>query len=630
LSASIAVQSSVVASNIAFLSQSNAFVAAPADPLPGQNGGGVWVRGVGGNLTLDSNTKVSTTTPFFGPAPPTNSTCSTKYSETFAGFQVGSDISKLNIGGWNVHAGLTAGGIEASGDIVGGSPVGGLFPPGGPPGLPGASGQVPNNITSQSPFVGAYIAATNGGFFVDSLVRYNNYDVSLNSPLSYLFNQKIDAHGYSVSGSIGYNYNLPNSGGWFVEPSAGLIWSRTSVGVLNEISPFALPPPINGGFSGTAQTNDITSIIGRVGLRVGTTVEVGGFVVQPFVAASVWHDFAGDITTSLIVPVIGGTPQLVSNWSSSNVGTFGQYSVGVSTQPAAGWFAFARLDYRDGSELRSLSGVGGLRYQFTPDANKIASMPVKAAPRAPAASINWTGVYIGGFGGADFGRAGFDVPGAANAGLYPSGILAGGTVGYNYQLGTYVLGVEGEAAWTKMTGSAACASSAVAFGINGTAFAQTTCHDDVSWLATFAGRVGYLWNPQTLLYVKGGAAWERESFSATCNTPINIIECGNAAGNFPSNPANPIATVSDTRIGGLFGLGIEYALNSNWFVKGEVDYAWFGTKTFTATETGTSGACLFGFAPPPCTPSTDRFALSAPQSIGQVKVGVNYHLPLLR
>ena len=285
VSAGAALSSAITAANTAFLTQSSAFVSAPSNAQPGQEGGGVWTRGVGGELTLKSNSTLSgtITDPAIGSGSG-GTTCTTKFHESYGGMQVGSDVARLNIGdGWNVHLGTTAGAIWSSGDIVGGSPSGGLLAP---------TTQTPFNTTSQSPFVGTYAAATKGSFFVDGLVRYDNYDLNLNSPGSNIFNQKIDAHGVSVSGSAGYNYQVPDSK-WFVEPSAGLIWSRTTVGALSVNNPgFGT----GVGFSGTGQINDITSIIGRAGLRVGTTVEAGNVVYQPFVAASVWHDFGGNIT----------------------------------------------------------------------------------------------------------------------------------------------------------------------------------------------------------------------------------------------------------------------------------------------------------------------------------------------
>jgi len=272
ISAAAAIAAQITAANTAFLTQSTAFVSAQPDPKPGDDGGGVWTRGVGGDLTLKSNSSLSGTASVVGVSGTGATTCNTKFSETFAGFQVGQDIAKLNIGdGWNIHIGTTAGSLEANGNINGGSPVGGI-------GVP--TTQVPFSATSQAPFVGTYLVATRGSFFADALIRYDNYDLSLNSPLSNLFNQKVDAHGYSASGSAGYNYQLPNSN-WFVEPSAGVIWSNTSVGALN----------VSSGLSGTGQINSIASFIGRAGLRVGTTVEAGNLLLQPFLAASIWHDF---------------------------------------------------------------------------------------------------------------------------------------------------------------------------------------------------------------------------------------------------------------------------------------------------------------------------------------------------
>jgi hypothetical protein len=213
LSAAAAVSASITAANTGFLTQSNAFVGAPANPAPGQEGGGVWTRGVGGNMTLNSTSSVSATASAPGsrafPTPEAAATtCNTQFKQSFQGFQVGSDVAKLNIGdGWNVHVGTTAGALEASGSVVGGSPAGGLshvFP------FTSPVTQVPFSDKSQSPFAGTYIAATKGGFFVEALARYNNYDTALNSPGSNLFNQKADAHGYAVSGSAGYNYQASN------------------------------------------------------------------------------------------------------------------------------------------------------------------------------------------------------------------------------------------------------------------------------------------------------------------------------------------------------------------------------------------------------------------------------------
>src|SRR5436190_3126983 len=81
----------------AFLSQQgSAFVSAPGDPKPNQPGGGVWVRGVGGEVTnkFSSNVTATLTAPFpFSTAFNTQSqlNCPGRVHNSFAGAQVGQD-----------------------------------------------------------------------------------------------------------------------------------------------------------------------------------------------------------------------------------------------------------------------------------------------------------------------------------------------------------------------------------------------------------------------------------------------------------------------------------------------------------------------------------------------------------
>jgi outer membrane autotransporter protein len=597
IAAAVTATSNITAANTAFLTQSTAFVSAPPNPQPGQEGGGVWVRGVGGELTLKSSQTVVGTISAQGQSATASAGCTTKFDDTYGGVQVGSDVARLNINGWNFHLGTTAGAIWSSGSINGGSPVGGLI------GIPVT--QTPFDSTAQSPFVGTYVVATKGDFFFDALFRYDNYDLNLQSPGNNLFSQKLDAHGVSVSASTGYNYKVPNSN-WFVEPSAGLIWSRTKVDPLN-VNSAGFGPGVQG-FSGTVQINDIDSLIGRLGLRFGTTVESGNIIYQPFAAVSVWHDFDHDITANYqscpgCFPILGGV-NAAGSLSSTNVGTFGQYSVGISGQIVnTGWLGFVRVDFRDGDKLESWSGTAGIRYQFTPQVVANRALPVKApAYKAPlAAPVSWTGWYVGGIAGADWGRADYIVPGLAAANLHPSGVLIGGTLGYNYQIDRYVIGIEADGSWTNYSGSASCAPLVI-----GSSFFQTTCHDNMSWIATVAGRVGYLFGPRTLTYLKGGVAFGHETWSVSCNlgplngAPVFGQTCLNPAGAFLNN-----ISASDTRVGGTIGYGVEFALTQNWSVKGEFDWIDFGSKNLTAS---------------------DGTVFTAKQwSVSEVKVGVNYH-----
>lgn len=113
--------------------------------------------------------------------------------------------------------------------------------------------------------------------------------------------------------------------------------------------------------------------------------------------------------------------------------------------------------------------------------------PTKAPIYNPA--YNWSGFYIGINGGGALGRSAWDSTG----GFDLSGGLVGGTVGYNYQFGQAVLGIEGDIDWADINGST---TNACALG----------CKTNDSWLSTVRGRLGYAAD-RFMPYITGGAAF---------------------------------------------------------------------------------------------------------------------------
>lgn len=574
--------SSINTANTALLTQSSAFVSAPPNPKPDSEGGGVWVRGVGGQLDFKNNATINFVSGGGGGASG-SAACNSKFNESFGGVQVGQDVSRLNLMGWNVHLGMTAGYMQTHGSADG---LGAPF-----------------SADTQIPFAGSYLVATNGAFFAEALVRYTRFETSLNSAANSLFDQKLDSRGLSAAGSLGYHWNIPNST-WFLEPSVGVVWSRTEVDPLN----IAVTTGGGGlGAVGTLQFNDIDSTIGRLGLRFGTTIESGNMIYQPFAAVSVWHEFGSNITGNFATccSAIPATASIIS----PNIGTYGQYSLGVNGQMAnTGWLGFVRGDYRNGNQLEGWDVVGGIRYQFTPDAvlaaraelpnSRMYTKAVKAPPPVVQA-YNWTGLYIGAFGGAAFGRATMDFPGVLSDSPRQAGGLAGGTIGYNYQINTWVLGVEADAGWTNLRGSSPCAGAAA----NTKAFPlpplfDTDCHATASWLGTVTGRIGYAWG-RALIYAKAGGAWTHADFSVVCDLPASAgVPCRNAAG----APISQLSASGD-RFGWTAGYGVEFALTQQWSAKGEWDYIDFGNKSFTLA---------------------DGSAMNAKLHVTEAKIGVNY------
>src|SRR5262245_64908491 len=122
-SVSSIVASTLTTASTAFLLQSTAFIGSPANPAPGQEGGGVWVRSVGGGVDVKSNSSTVVTANGAVPGLPQNTpvNCNQTIHQNFVGVQLGTDIARLNINGWNVHVGTTAGYTETRGNVLSGA-----------------------------------------------------------------------------------------------------------------------------------------------------------------------------------------------------------------------------------------------------------------------------------------------------------------------------------------------------------------------------------------------------------------------------------------------------------------------------------------------------------------------------
>ncbi len=184
--------------------------------------------------------------------------------------------------------------------------------------------------------------------------------------------------------------------------------------------------------------------------------------------------------------------------------------------------------------------------------------PMAPAPRAPSTYVpmaepvfSWTGIYFGINGGYGFGQSNWTAPGTPSTGNFDaSGFLVGGTLGANYQMGAFVLGVEGDVDWSNIDGTVTCG-----FGY--------TCETQSDWLGTARARAGYAWN-RILFYGTGGAAFG--NIQAGC--------CG-------------LSYTSATQIGWTAGAGIEAAFAPNWTAKIEYLYVDLGNMSCGTLSCGT-------------------------------------------
>jgi len=535
--------------NTAFLTQSSAFISAPDNPAPESTGGGVWSRGVGGEVNTHT-TGVSNVNLSGTPLPGTLN-CQTHTRMDFTGFQIGTDTSILNWNGWNLHGGSTVGYIGA--DVRDASP----------------GGNFSDNV--QVPFAGLYGVVTKGGFFADGQIRMDDYQNKITDTADGIFGQHFEARGIAINGNIGYNYALPQN--WFIEPSLGFVWSRVSVEPLNTSGTLVLASSPGIAPPGTVSIDPIYSSIGRASLRTGTTFAWDKYTLTPFVTASIFREFQGSLTThyqsSFDNAGLAGLPTINGTTTTSNIGTWGQIGVGLAARlNNTGWLAYVRGDYRFGAHYDGWSLVGGVRYQFTPE--EIVRRVVKG-PKAPViaeAPYNWAGFKIGLLMGTESGHTSWNAP-AFGTQAYPrfSGLLGGGQVGYDYQFaGKWVAGAVADFTGTNANGARVCP--------NGFFF---TCQANADWLASGMLRVGYAYWDRVLIYAKGGVAAGRVGIKTACNTDgqptlVGLTGC-------------PAQSASRTDVGWTAGFGTEFGLTKNWSVTADTKYFDLGKSGYNVGGT---------------------------------------------
>ena len=175
--------------------------------------------------------------------------------------------------------------------------------------------------------------------------------------------------------------------------------------------------------------------------------------------------------------------------------------------------------------------------------------PPPVAPVVPVAYVhNWTGFYIGGhIGGAWSDRCLTVTTFVGSACNDTSGWLGGGQLGFNFQTGQFVFGVELSGSWSDIGGGNA----------SGTLPGGWWFSSDGKSLVLLTGRIGYAFD-RVLIYITGGGAWAR-----------NTVDLFNGAA---------VTSVEFDRQGWTLGAGFEYAFSPNWSFAGQYNFVDLGSK----------------------------------------------------
>jgi len=238
---------------------------------------------------------------------------------------------------------------------------------------------------------------------------------------------------------------------------------------------------------------------------------------------------------------------------------------------------------------------------FTQIATAADHLPIKAPFFEPSGVVadSWTGFYVGGALGWQWANSTWTTaaigdplgppdPTANAATFKTSAFRAGGYIGYNAQMGPWVVGVEADAAWAQRTATQAGIPGTYGTGGQGVdlgALATDSASVKPKWDGSVRLRMGYLVAPTWLFYATGGFAWQQLDINATCNGSLfNSSWCVTVRNETASIMAN----------GWTVGGGIETLLGHNWLLRAEYRYADYGNVSHSFFETTDSCAFLSG------------------------------------
>lgn len=197
----------------------------------------------------------------------------------------------------------------------------------------------------------------------------------------------------------------------------------------------------------------------------------------------------------------------------------------------------------------------------------------------PHYGVTWNGFYIGANGG-----YGWDVSNIADEmgplGASPEGGFGGGQIGFNFQRGNFVFGVEADL-------QAAGISDSQSLAVGPMTIENKSSLD---WFGTVRGRLGVALD-RTLIYGTGGFAFGGITDETSCSVAAGAqMRCALGYGTHETDTT-----------GFVLGGGVEHKFNAAWSLKVEYQYMNLGQDSYFA----------------------DR--VNQDFEVSTIRVGLNYH-----
>jgi outer membrane immunogenic protein len=261
------------------------------------------------------------------------------------------------------------------------------------------------------------------------------------------------------------------------------------------------------------------------------------------------------------------------------------------------------------SRITFLFLLAGLNLGLSASAFAAKKHPI---PPPPPPSWTWTGFYVGGnvgysWGGSNINETFFNstsgaLLGVSTGAVHPDGAIGGGQIGYNWQFGNWVTGLEADIQASGQRGSATLLCPGGVCSASGNPV-TTSLTEKLEWFGTVRPRLGWTVTPTTMIYATGGLAYGEL----------------NDSGNISDILTTTAFNFSKTSVGWTVGGGVEGQLSGNWTWK--VEYL------FLALDEP-SGTVLTTVTPPPIRqPPGTTVNLDPLFTDSIVRAGINYKWP---
>lgn len=263
---------------------------------------GAWVKGLGATESRSPNHSTS----LFG----TSRSYKTDYDQSGGGVLAGYDIIRRSDDGRGVWlAGVMGGYLRSVVDFE----------------------SSPTSVDFEGGAVGGYVTYLKGPWFLDAKLMANIGNVDYSGS----HGEKDKSSITSIGGVLDAGYRI-DRGQYFIEPGATLSYVNTDI---DSLAAYGTSVSFGGG----------DSLRGRVGVRLGTTLQDERAKYEPFLGIGGWYEFLGDNSASVLSG--GYAVQTTDNLE----GAIGEVTGGVNVYSLTnegisgfvkGNFAFGKDDYR--------------------------------------------------------------------------------------------------------------------------------------------------------------------------------------------------------------------------------------------------------------------------------------------